>query len=64
MNLIRAVLSTALGALVIWLTVKLINRRKKIGLKIWISAPVLYCLSIGPMGRVAQEAQGEWMMYG
>jgi len=64
MSLVLALLSTAAGALAIWLTVRLVNRRKNVGLKHWILAGLLYCLSMGPMARIAQEADAEWMMYG
>jgi hypothetical protein len=63
MSLVLALLSTAAGALAIWLTVRLVNRRKGIGLKHWILAGLVYCLSIGPVGRISQEANAEWMMY-
>lgn len=63
MSLVRAVLSTAAGAVVIWLTVKFVNRRKNVARRLWILAGALYLLSIGPMGRVSQELDAEWMMY-
>ncbi len=61
--LIGIFLAAAAGALLIWLTVKLVNRPKKLDRRLWLLAPVLYCLSIGPMGRVAQELDAEWIMY-
>jgi hypothetical protein len=62
-SVIRAVSGAAVGACAIWLTVKLVNQRRKPGCRFWTAAAALYLVSIGPMGRIAQEADAEWIMY-
>ena len=62
-GVIRAVLGVLIAALLIWLVVRLFNQREKRGRKICISAAVLYFVGIGPMARVAQELDAEWIMY-
>jgi hypothetical protein len=51
------------AAFAIWMTVKLFNKQRRFGRRFWIFTSVLYCASVGPMGRVAQEADAEWIMY-
>jgi hypothetical protein len=59
----RAVVGTVAAAFAIWTTIKLFNKPRRLGRRFWIMASVLYCASVGPMGRVAQESDAEWIMY-
>jgi predicted membrane channel-forming protein YqfA (hemolysin III family) len=62
-DVIRAVLGIMVAAFAIWMTVKLFNKQRKFGRRFWIFTGVLYCASVGPMGRIAQETGSEWIMY-
>ncbi len=62
-SVVRAVLGVAVAAFVIWLIVRLVNERKKHGRKLWAFLAMLYVVSIGPAGRIANDADAQWIMY-
>lgn len=62
-DVIRAVLGTMVAASAIWMLVRFMNSPRRLGRRFWIFAGVLYCVSVGPMGRIAQAADSEWIMY-
>src|SRR5665213_3151442 len=62
-DVIRAVLGIMVAAFAIWMTVKLFNKQWRFGRRFWIFTGLLYFASVGPMGRVAQAADAEWIIY-